>query len=351
MIYDVAIIGAGFFGIKLASMFAAKKLKVILIEQEDDICKHASGNNQARVHNGYHYPRSLSTLISSHRHYERFIREFKDCVSSDYKSIYALAKDSLIDVTEFESLCNAYKMCCEVIDDDALNFNLDLIERVYLTQEAVFDISKIKQKFLNDLKENNIELRLNSRVENIEFRSPLLVRTAQESISARRVFNVTYAGINSILEKLGLDILEFKLELAEICLVEIPEDLKQYGITVMDGPFFSTLPFPSKNCYSLSHVKYTPHAMWYEKDVCRDPYLTLKEQFKSNFELMKNDASRYLPRLAEMKYIDSIYEVKTILSDREIDDGRPVVYKEHSDQFVSVLGSKIDSIYDLEEYI
>jgi hypothetical protein len=52
-----------------------------------------------------------------------------------------------------------------------------------------------------------------------------------------------------------------------------------------------------------------------------------------------------------MKYLDSIYEVKTILSDREIDDGRPVVYKEHSDQFVSILGSKIDSIYDLEEYI
>ena len=52
-------IGGGFFGMYLSVYFARKGHEVILSEKENDFMQRASYVNQARVHNGYHYPRSI----------------------------------------------------------------------------------------------------------------------------------------------------------------------------------------------------------------------------------------------------------------------------------------------------
>ena len=64
---------------------------------------------------------------------------------------------------------------------------------------------------------------------------------------------------------------------------------------------------------------------------------------------MIRDASRYLPLIAESRYKDSLFEVKTILEKNELDDGRPILFREslHTPKFYSVLGGKIDNIYDI----
>ena len=36
-------------------------------------------------------------------------------------------------------------------------------------------------------------------------------------------------------------------ELAELALIEPPEELRPFGITVMDGPFFSCMPFTTSS--------------------------------------------------------------------------------------------------------
>ena len=50
--------------------------------------------------------------------------------------------------------------------------------------------------------------------------------------------------------------------MTEMCIVDVPDELKKVGITVMCGPFFSIMPFPSKQAHSFSHVRYTPHYEW-----------------------------------------------------------------------------------------
>ena len=44
-----------------------------------------------------------------------------------------------------------------------------------------------------------------------------------------------------------------------------------------------------------------------------------------------------------------MFEVKTVLSSNEIDDGRPIVFNKHSEikGCYSILGGKIDNIYDV----
>ena len=56
---DITIIGGGFFGLYLAEYFSRLNKKVLIIEKENDAMQRASYVNQARVHNGYHYPRSV----------------------------------------------------------------------------------------------------------------------------------------------------------------------------------------------------------------------------------------------------------------------------------------------------
>lgn len=46
------------------------------MEIDDKPLQRASFINQARVHNGYHYPRSVSTASKSAHYYERFVRTF-----------------------------------------------------------------------------------------------------------------------------------------------------------------------------------------------------------------------------------------------------------------------------------
>ena len=117
----------------------------------------------------------------------------------------------------------------------------------------------------------------------------------------------------------------------------------------MDGSFFSVVPFPAKDCHSISHVRYTPHYEWLDNKKI-NPYKLLSN-FKKNSRVnrMLRDASRYLPILSESKYLESFYEIKTVHIHNEIDDGRPVIFKVNKEikGMFSVLGSKIDNIYEI----
>jgi L-2-hydroxyglutarate oxidase LhgO len=59
--YDCIVIGGGFFGSTLGLFLKEYFDDVVVLEQEIDILQRASYVNQARVHMGYHYPRSLVT--------------------------------------------------------------------------------------------------------------------------------------------------------------------------------------------------------------------------------------------------------------------------------------------------
>ena len=65
--YDAVIIGGGFYGAAIAIYLVKQRgfRRVALVEREAALLMRASYNNQARVHNGYHYPRSFTTAYRS----------------------------------------------------------------------------------------------------------------------------------------------------------------------------------------------------------------------------------------------------------------------------------------------
>jgi (S)-2-hydroxyglutarate dehydrogenase len=62
MTYDIVIIGAGLVGLSTAYQLKTKNptAKILILEKEDDVAKHQSGNNSGVIHSGIYYkPGSL----------------------------------------------------------------------------------------------------------------------------------------------------------------------------------------------------------------------------------------------------------------------------------------------------
>jgi len=359
--YDAIVIGGGFFGCKLSLYLKQYLRRILIVEKEVDLLQRASYVNQARVHNGYHYPRSILTGLRSKVNFPKFINEYQDCVDSSFDKYYAIGK-ILSKVT-----ANQFKLFCQRIDvpiepaPQAVKklFNYTIIEEVFRTQEYAFDAIKLKNRVLNELETASVEIQLNSQVVKVkdidDLGMEVFIKYENDctSVTAKYVFNCTYSGINQILRASDLPIIPLKHELAEMALVAVPEPLKHLGITVMCGPFFSIMPFPSRKLHTLSHVRYTPHCYWQDtEDFCVDFGISpSKIPRKTNYLQMVRDAARYMPILKECRHVDSIWEVKTVLPQSEVDDSRPILFKKDQGikNLTCILGGKIDNVYDIPD--
>ena len=79
---DAVIIGGGFYGAAIAVYLAKQRgfKRILLVEREPELMMRASYNNQARVHNGYHYPRSFTTAYRSRVNLPRFVQDWPQVV-------------------------------------------------------------------------------------------------------------------------------------------------------------------------------------------------------------------------------------------------------------------------------
>ena len=132
---------------------------------------------------------------------------------------------------------------------------------------------------------------------------------------------------------------------------DVPEELKNTGVTILDGPFFSIMPFPSTNFHSLSHVRYTPHFDWYDNSFSNSQFMDIeyyKKIEKSAYIKMIQDAKRYMPILSRCIHRESLWATKTILPSSEVNDSRPILFKENNgiNGYHCIVGGKIDNIYD-----
>lgn len=358
---DAVIIGGGFYGAAIAIYLAKQRgLKsIVLVERESALLTRASYNNQARVHNGYHYPRSFTTAYRSRVNLPRFVRDWPEAVKQDFTKLYAIARrNSKVTAKQFVRFCKEIGAKIEPADQALRQlFEPRLIEEVFLVEEYVFDASKLVNWAERELKECGVEIRLENRVTAISRGDNLLKVTMQEKngsereIASRYVFNCTYSGLNQFAGDFDGTRTSLKQEITEMALMKVPPVLKELGITVMDGPFFSMMPFPARGLHTLSHVRYTPHMSWNDQRGI-DPYQMLNDYERATrVGRMVRDAGRYLPAVLDAKYVESIFEVKTVLVKNEGDDGRPILFEKHSELpgCYSVLGGKIDNIYDVLE--
>ncbi len=371
MRYDKIILGAGLYGL-YSAVFAAKQGdSVLVLEKDGTAFARATRVSQARVPNGYHYPRSYATAIKSAHYFRRFCQDFGFCCKTDFDQVYATsAAYSWTNAADFVRFCRAADVRCDRLDPERF-FQPGCCDGAFLTQEYTYDAALLKEHFLRQVAAlPGITVRYNAAPQAIEKAGGLFTVHTPDggSDSAPFLLNATYAGVNTILAMLGYEPFAIKYELCEIILCRVCERLQGVGLTVMDGPFFSLMPFGKTGLHSLTSVTFTPHATSYDAlptfpcqaasgGRCRPGALGncdfCPARPQSAWPYMSQLARKYMRPELEFHYEGSLFSMKPILKASEVDDSRPTVVRTFCQDptFVSVLSGKINTVYDLDEVL
>lgn len=361
---QAVVIGGGFFGCAVAIYLAKERGfdQVSIVERENRLLSRASLYNQARVHGGYHYPRDHLTARRSRITRDWFRKGFPDAIQESVTSIYALAaQGSQVNTATFvKRMERAGAKLAEPTDAVNSLFNQRRIAAVFQVEEDVFDANVLRGLVQREISDLGIKVEFESNVVGLEAGKGIEVRVEdggnhERRLTADYVFNCTYAGLNKVARGVADPVVEEKLkhEVAELLLVSVPEQIEGLAITVMDGPFFSLMPYPPLKSYSLSHVRYTPRESWID-DPSIDPYQKLsRTEFDGRSYRMLKDASQFVPLLSGCAVTGSFRELKTVLVHNEVNDGRPILLERslRIPGLFSILGGKIDNVFDVFEFL
>lgn len=372
--FDAVVIGGGIFGAYTALFLAGKNYKIGLVEKENELFSKASLVNQGRLHGGYHYPRSFSTARMSREYKERFTADHKQFINSRFENYYAIDKTStLTSRNQFEQFCQRVGITVTEVSNHPL-FNLEQIESLYRTEEFSFDPAEIAAFYKEKLgAQKNIDILLNSKIFraekdpqkwSVEFNrngSPELL-----TLKTSAVINATYAGTNAINSIFGVPDLDLMYEIAEVVRIESPA-LRTTGLTVIDGPFASFIPYGNSGHISLTSVIYTHHKASYSRLPefdCQQVNTRCLPGFVSNCnpcaarpvsnqEKMVRQIKQYLNPDITMQYMDSMFTLKAKLQSSFMDDARPteIIKLVDHPSFYCLFSGKINSIYEIEKLL
>lgn len=358
------MIGGGFFGAYSSLVLGKLGHSVLLVEQASELMGRASFVNQARLHTGLHYPRSFVTAQESLGYYAMFRDRYPSAVF-DFEQIYAISShNSKTSSHDFQGFVNRLGLDFEVIEADQY-FNRGSVELALRVNEPTFDAQTLRKLISSEIESQpNIELCLDTTVVGgTNSKSGLsLLLNESSSISTDGVIIATYAGINSLRQSLGLPGLPLSFELTEVILGTVSPEMAGIGFTVMDGPFWSMMPFGNSGYVSLTSVGITPLRKNRSSPIfdcqrlrtgctpiglsdCNKchvrPPSGLAHQIQQMRLFLKNE-DFFTPT-------KSLMTVKTTLNTTEVDDARPtLIQKEPDSKIWTVFSGKVSSLFDLE---
>jgi hypothetical protein len=206
-----------------------------------------------------HYPRDLQTASEALSNYHDFLGRFKNAVI-ELEQYYAISNaGSITSPREYLEFAERLGIDFEQLPPDSL-FSGDDISLLVRVPEATFDFEIIRMQLLNEMtSKSNINLRLNSAVKTVNDMSGTPSITLLNGESER--YDLVIISVYGMTQKLGKDIFpalpSIKYQLCEVALGRL-EGWSRVGITVMDGPFWSVMPFGKTGLHSLTNVVDTP---------------------------------------------------------------------------------------------
>ena len=362
--YDRVVIGGGLFGAYSSLVLGRMGHSVLLVEQASELMGRASLVNQARLHTGLHYPRSIVTARESLGYYAKFRERFPSAVF-DFQQIYAISShNSKTSSHDFQGFVNRLGLDFEVVQSDRY-FNPGTVELALKVEEPTFDAQILREQLLSEIEaEPNIDLSLDTAVVGGKLSNggSFLSLNNGFKIETGGLVIATYAGINSIRQSLGLPGLPLSFELAEIVLGVVSPEMSGIGFTVMDGPFWSMMPFGKSGSVSLTSVGITPLRKSRSLPIfdCQSlrtgctplslsdcntchvrPSSGLTHQIQQMNLFLKNQ-NFFTP-------IKSLMTVKSTLNTTQVDDARPTLIQKESDSETwTVFSGKVSTLFDLE---
>ncbi|MDP2357105.1 MAG: FAD-dependent oxidoreductase [Beijerinckiaceae bacterium] len=347
---DVIVVGGGIFGCLSAIELAKRGLSVKLLEQNADLMKGATLNNQNRLHLGYHYPRDVETAKQCQRGFDEFRRAYPECILSGFDNAYFISSEnSKVGLAEYSTFCDNAGLPFNELRLQEFGEAIKNVDGGILTEEVVYDSKLLSERVLRDLTLNNVEMMCHnkvSKVEETDFGFDVCVDT--KKLSARAIVNCTYANFNAFNTSLGLPKKQFQYELTVVPIVRWRQKVSPIGITIMDGPFFTILPFGKSGDYLLYHVNHTVFQSVIGESYplgWADPKKVINRSAAEGvFEKMVISSEHWLPSIRSAEFVDYLAAVRVVFADSDATDRRPSLVERlpTRNPFISIFSGKID---------
>jgi hypothetical protein len=328
----ICILGAGWFGCFIADELIKKDFNVTIYEKKKKIFLNASGNNQNRLHLGFHYPRSPLTMKLSKFGFAMFKKKFNKFSKKIENNYYAIVKssDSKISFKNYCSVMKTQKLKYSNVKSTLVPY-LQNLDGIIKCDEELILIDNVKKYYNKKLKKYIV---FNHQVKNLNQKKQKFIVDGKE--------------YDIVINCTSFQFCRNKLKnlVYEYCTILLYKCIKKNhpAVTIMDGPFFTLFPWDSNQNYGLysvaeSRILIDSNFNTLEKKVKK---INIKFLRKKK-EIIEKKFFHFYPLFKkEFKFVKFLNSYRTIVTNKN-DTRACKVYEK--DNFINVLPGKIDHIF------
>src|SRR5678815_967783 len=158
----IAVVGGGIFGCTIAVDLARAGAAVDLYEARHDILDGATSRCQARLHSGYHYPRSDATAAAARDAAVEFTGRYRRAVRRARNHFYVIADGGKTAPGEYLAFCDRLGLPYEVVDPPRQVHTSGLCVRV---PEQLIDIGVLRRQVRGDMARAGVRLHAGQAVD------------------------------------------------------------------------------------------------------------------------------------------------------------------------------------------
>lgn len=230
----IRVIGCGWYGAHISLALREQGHEVEVHESAARVFSGASGANPARLHEGFHYPRSRLTRAFCQDHKAQFMAAYGHLTRAVPVNLYAIAAgDSLVDFGTYQQVLENEVDFIPV--HNPAEFGLQKVEGAVLTGERHIVIREARRFFTEQL---GSSLHLNSE-------DGAAIRGEWDWL-----IDCTFCALGPI-----------EVDRYEPCVTGLLQGPADRAVTIMDGPFPSVYPWDeAEGLSSITSAKHTPLA-------------------------------------------------------------------------------------------
>jgi glycine/D-amino acid oxidase-like deaminating enzyme len=344
----IAVVGCGAFGALAAIRLAESGHDVTIYERNPRGLMGASLNNQNRLHLGYHYPRSDETCQQCILGFERFVEEFPDCVRRDFPNAYFIAEqDSKTTPQGFLDFCTRNGLSWSAFDESTFPQAVAGVSLGVICPEAIYDSRLLAERLETRMQADRIARRFGTAVTCIDPQGNGFRVSASDGSTVHYdgVINATYGNLSHVNAMIGHASPDRQYEYTVVPIIET--GVAPFGVTIMDGPFYTVLPFGLGTQSLLYGVntsvvateigRFMPQE-WLNPDT--SPFRP--SDHAARWQQFVADAGRYFPDVSRWTLKGFLQGPRMVISNADATDERPSIVENPLPGYFSVFSGKVD---------
>lgn len=343
----IAVVGGGLFGCTAAIHLARDGHEVHLYERAGALMQAASGVNQGRLHEGFHYPRSPETVKECQAGLASFRREYRRAIAGAELQYYVVAREgSRVSAAAYRDFCARHRLAAFGLGSAGCPYvDYSRVQGVFSVREERLDLCALRSTVVSRLQAHDVRVQF----------APARAGLRDEF---DRIVIAAYASTNQVAIEIGAPTTPLQFEVVEKPIVRMPAAFRGVGVVVMDGPFGCIDPWgrPDDGLHVMGHVEHAIHASnvglvpvvpaHLAAHVNRGMVLHRDCAAFSHFDEMAEAGQEFIPALAEAEWLGSMFTVRAVLPHRDATDERPTLVEQLDEQVIRIFGGKLSCAVD-----